>query len=657
MSRFLSHRLCLGALLVVMLVGTGVAEALIPPIEFKLPAIIFNVTGLATSSSDWDYSPEIDGKLIAWTTDVGGTHTDYGIKVRNLDTGVTRLIGFADGKTQGSPDVSGEYVVFHEYNGSDYDIKRYSWEFDNVSTVRSTANDEGYPRIDGNLVVWGDGDTGYLWYRDYDMAGTTAAQVPGSSSADNWDVDNGRIVWEDLGTDTLHLYTPRAPGDDGTLVDYVDDIFSLNVHGDRVAFTRRVTPNDDALYYDLRTGETNNVAVDSVDVEQSPVVFHNTFAWLQPGLGDWGIGYSRPAHWDSAIDSAEEDYGPSLYGHRIAYSRVDTSPVDYDAMLATGQTKLMGRTYGSNRYATAANVSKGYFSEAGNVVLCTGENFPDALSAAPLARALEAPLLLTRRDSLPSETLAEITRLKANKVYIIGSSAAVSSAVFNQIDALNAGGMLVERIQGVDRYDTSAKIAARLQTIMGDSIVFRAFFARGDDFPDALAVGPVAAGAFGPVLLVKPTSVPTVIQDAVDDLDITLGYIIGSPVAISDGVRNSLADLIVANGAVGTITERWAGDNRYETAAEVIKNGLDWRWIDLDTLGIATGLNFPDALGGGAALGYYGSPVMLTYGYTLSPATSLFLTDHEYEIGRVDVFGGSNVVSSSVYDAILAKLK
>ncbi len=120
-----------------------------------------------------------------------------------------------------------------------------------------------------------------------------------------------------------------------------------------------------------------------------------------------------------------------------------------------------------------------------------------------------------------------------------------------------------------------------------------AFFARGDNFPDALAVGPVAAGAYAPVLLVRSTSVPPAIADVVDDFDVTYGFIIGGTNVVSSGVQGTLESLMAANGADPHPIERWAGATRYETAISVVEHGLENRWIDLDTLGVATGQNFP----------------------------------------------------------------
>ena len=270
-------------------------------------------------------------------------------------------------------------------------------------------------------------------------------------------------------------------------------------------------------------------------------------------------------------------------------------------------------------------------------------------------RALEAPLLLTKRDSLPDETRAEITRLRATKVYIIGGTPTISATVASQVDAMP--GVSIERIAGADRYETSAIIARRLQDIMGYGLVFRGVFTRGDNFPDALSVGPVAAGALAPIFLVRTDSVPASVASAVNDLDIRRGYVIGDIHSVSAAAYERLKDLIVANSGYSPYIERSAGANRYETACAVIDRGIANRWIDLDTLGVAVGTKFPDALGGGAALGYYGSAIILTDGTMLSGPTNNFLTNHEYEIGRVDVFGDANSVSAAVYDTIRAKIK
>jgi len=162
----------------------------------------------------------------------------------------------------------------------------------------------------------------------------------------------------------------------------------------------------------------------------------------------------------------------------------------------------------------------------------------------------------------------------------------------------------------------------------------------------------VAAGALAPVLLVRTNSLPSTVASAVHDLDIEVGYIAGDTSSVGSGVSDQLASLLRSNGGPENPVIRLAGADRYATATAVVEHALFNRWIDLDTLGVATGLNFPDALGGGAALGYYGSPVILTRTNSIPASVMTFLSGRQYQIGRLDVFGGTNVVSDGVKNGI-----
>ncbi|HAL30840.1 MAG TPA: hypothetical protein DCP20_09030 [Coriobacteriia bacterium] len=640
-----TRRVVLCCVTVVMLLG-GSASGLVvimPTVDWT--QVI--VSGSGTAAED---TAALDGHLLAY-------EYESGIRVRNLATGVTRTIP-STGGTQAEPDVSGDRVVFQDNSSGNYDIKMYQWSTNTVSTVRATAAVEEFPRIDGNFVIWWDDTNEDLWGRNYDMGGLTATQLSNGYPDVDFDVDNGLCVLLVRSTDHANLYhRTLSPLSDWSgpfaIGDYVANI---EMHGRRVALETDDGAGDtDIVVYDFNTGAVENVATSDTLDEHAPTIFDRSVAWHEAeGTAFADIGYQLIAGLylvqTPSFGGAESDRYPSLYGHRIGYQRSDGG--DQDVMLATSDMKLRNRTSGTDRYATAAAVSTRYFTDATDVVLCNGLNFPDALCAAPLARALGAPLLLTAPNSIPSATLAEITRLNPTKVWIIGGSSVVSDAVMTQLDASYA----VERIWGDNRYETSAEVARRLGTILGAGEMDRACFATGENFPDALAVGPVAGAANAPIMLVQKDSVPGSVADAVDDLDITIGYIVGGESVVSAGTNTALRTLIIANGAIGTITERWWGDNRYETATAVAEKGLAYRWIDLDTCGFATGTNFPDALGGGAALGVYGSALLLTDGSTLSADTGAFLDAHRYQIGRTDCFGGSDVLSATVYDAIAAKI-
>lgn len=643
MNHLRTRHVALSVLLVVMLLGGSAAGLVI-----VLPSVDWTAAGLSTSDTLDEDSATIDGHLVAY---------EYGdqVRVKNLATGAVRTIPDPAG-TQAAPDVSGDRVVYQDNGSGNWDIKVYQWSTNSSVNVRATAANEIGPRIDGNFILWWNDTDLDLWARNYDMGGYTAEQITSTPISALYDVDNGRVALampdDTLWVRDLHL----LPGWE-YLHTFTDTVEALEMHGSRIAVGTTDGTDYDVVICNIEDESISNVATSDTLRERQPSIFHNGVTWYEyedAVIGsDIGYGFPGIAFVQTPSFGVEIfDRRPSIYGHRIAFHGAPLMG-DSNVHLATSDTKLHSRSSGTNRYATAAAASAAYFKSAENVVLCNGMNFPDALSAAPLAKALDAPLLLTEAGVLPPETATEIARLNPAKIWVIGGTSVVSTAVYNQLDATYE----VERVAGADRFETSAAVARKHDEILGGTQTARAFFANGMDYPDALAVGPVAGAANGPVLLVLKDTVPASVATVVNDLDITMGYIVGGTSVVSETANTALRDLITANGAIGTITERWAGANRYETAVAVADKGLAYRWIDLDTVGFATGMNFPDALGAGAALGSYGSPLLLTSSTALSPATAAFLDAHQYQIGRVNSFGGTSVISATVYDAINAKIK
>ncbi|TLM69146.1 MAG: cell wall-binding repeat-containing protein [Actinobacteria bacterium] len=192
----------------------------------------------------------------------------------------------------------------------------------------------------------------------------------------------------------------------------------------------------------------------------------------------------------------------------------------------------VGREAGATRYDTAVAVSQATWAsgECTNVVLATGEGFPDALAASGLAGTVRGPLLLTRGASLTSAVATELVRLGAEKVWIAGGEGAVSASVAASVAAL---GCEVERVAGADRYGTSAAIASRVAQLRGVGFAGTAFLARGDQFPDALAVSPAAYAKGFPVLLTRTAALPADTAAAVTSLGIGDVVVVGGTGAVS----------------------------------------------------------------------------------------------------------------------------
>jgi len=284
------------------------------------------------------------------------------------------------------------------------------------------------------------------------------------------------------------------------------------------------------------------------------------------------------------------------------------------------------------------------------VVIASGENWPDALSAAGLAGAYEAPLLLTRKDSLPSSVGARLASLQADKVFIVGGAAAVTDAVKNSIDAIVPGSSVaVERISGVTRYETASSVAMKTLSAPGRMAWDgTAFVATGGNFPDALAAGPLAAAKGLPMYLARPAGITDATLDAMVAHNVTRVYVLGGTAAVSPATVSAL------NSRGIVLAGRWAGTTRYATAAAVAENSL-LLGLDAARPALATGTNYPDALAGGVMQGAAGSVVVLTSGTSLSPEAADVLSAHRADVREVRFLGGTAALSLKVRsDAMFA---
>jgi putative cell wall-binding protein len=93
------------------------------------------------------------------------------------------------------------------------------------------------------------------------------------------------------------------------------------------------------------------------------------------------------------------------------------------------------RQSGIDRYATAVAISVANHraGTAEVVYIATGNSFPDALAAAPIAGRQRGPVLLVSSTSLPSSVANELKRLSPNRVVIVGGTSAVSDKVVQVI--------------------------------------------------------------------------------------------------------------------------------------------------------------------------------------------------------------------------------
>lgn len=211
---------------------------------------------------------------------------------------------------------------------------------------------------------------------------------------------------------------------------------------------------------------------------------------------------------DSTL-SALSELGPehvTILGGPVAVSE------EVEAEIAQSIRVETSRIEGDTRYDTAAKAAA-FVQErndnAGNfpggqraAFLTTGENFPDAVTAgAPAASNAESPIpvLLTRPDEVPAETQAVIDELGIELVVIVGGPDAVSEQVEAQVADDDT---TTDRVWG----DTRTATATAMADFAMEYLDFQPAdveLTRGDLYPDALTVAPLAGQNLSPILLAE----------------------------------------------------------------------------------------------------------------------------------------------------------
>ena len=283
------------------------------------------------------------------------------------------------------------------------------------------------------------------------------------------------------------------------------------------------------------------------------------------------------------------------------------------------------------------------FTTAKAVVLSRSDIFADALGGAALAAAKQGPLLLTPPTGLNLDTKTEIQRVlgSSGEIYVLGSPTAISAGVVTQLTGL---GYHVDRISGPDRYQTSIAIADTITKTPDQVLV-----STGLNFPDALSAG-AAAGSYdspGASAVGFPSSVVILSKDTALPAP-TLTYLNGHKAAAEMfGIGNQAWTALQNNGLGDTIQSvKLAGANRYETSAAVAQWFFSGNMVQA---GLATGFNWPDALGGGAFMGSIFGPMVLTAPVNnyWKPASSLF-SSASGSLTFAYGFGASNVLADSL---------
>ncbi len=359
-----------------------------------------------------------------------------------------------------------------------------------------------------------------------------------------------------------------------------------------------------------------------------------------------------------------------------------------DFSVSAVSTPTEKRIGGGDRYETAAKIALNNGSNR-FVVLASGENFPDALSSNYLAQQTGGgSILLTRHNALPQATLSAMRQLGTQTVYVMGGTAAVSEQVVNELKntpqyypggeaTVGQGKLEVIRLGGANRYETNKKAnefaaalfqfsnpVGRTNLTYGESSKLTALLATGQDYADALALGPATTGTFRgnlPLVLTQGNALSATAKSQLANFGIQQVVLAGGANAVSSAVETELTGM-------GIKVLRIDGADRYETATKVADfellpdtatptsdGGLGFDSF-AEQIYLATGQKFADALAAGPLAGGYETPVLLTRTDALTPVTQTWLAAHKAMYDQVVALGLGAAVSEAALDAANAAI-
>jgi putative cell wall-binding protein/uncharacterized protein YkwD len=327
---------------------------------------------------------------------------------------------------------------------------------------------------------------------------------------------------------------------------------------------------------------------------------------------EWNAGYGS---WGPSADEAATDWHDSPPHYAIITTAAYTAAgigVAYDP--TSGRTYWTGvfmkgppppppppppldpnRISGVDRYATSAQTSESNFAPGVSVVYVgSGQAFPDALSGASAAGKSDGPVLLVQNGLLPLSTAKELARLQPGRIVLLGGTSAVDAPVMSLLQGYTTG--TVTRLSGTDRYATAVAVSKATFATHPAAV----YIASGLNFPDALAGAAAAARVGAPVLLVN-SGIPASTATELKRLVPTHIYVLGGTVSVSSAVQAALAQY-TASRTASSVT-RLGGADRYATAVAI----AEATYSAGETLYIANGQNFPDALAGAPL----GGPLLL----------------------------------------------
>ena len=548
-------------------------------------------------------------------------------------------------KVKTTTDAAGNKVYQYADNKAVNQVD-YTSELDTL-TVPKGVNEPGQKKVDSSLVITKARSALFVTDAAADL-GIVALVEAGPDKTFNTEDD--AVVFTDFSTDKQAVITVPGANDPTVVANFKVKVVGLNNPNKAVeGATVEIQKNSTKLFGEESFGEA--IATGKTD-KYGEVTFENVkVADLLKYLSGATQKLEQIRLPFRAIVTTADGY--QVPDYRVI-TGADVTAGELTIELTPGDSgKLINRIKGENRFETSVEAAKALYPKAAdlgakltattgdalaqngakNVIIANGLRFPDALAGNGLTKYYDAPILLTNGTTIDPSVEKFIKDYEVKNVIILGGTDAVAGSVETSFEKQ---GLTTTRLKGENRYETAAAIAERI-ALFNKGEIKEALIASGEDFADAL-VASVPAAVYGtPILLTAKNSVPAATAEAIKEFKVAKATVIGGDAAISD---TTYGQLNIAT------KERVYGTNRQVTSMKV----ADKFFPQAGSAYVAGGMNFSDALVGGALAANKKAPILLTNEKELTKEVADYITTHK--ITDVTILGGTAAVTAAVETAL-----
>jgi len=612
---------------VLLAVTPGIVGAVTEPVSVDPVFGVQELSAMAGNEND----PAVSDGVVAWVN-----WGDNGVYFEDLAAESGGLV-YGSGFSR-QPDIDDGCVVWEEYSADSFgDVWMKDLESGSLTQVANRGGvGEKFPAIDGDLIAWceGDDDTGY-YVGGVDLSGPTTFTVdidpvfyptPDVSGDSVVFAAEGEVAMYDVPSSTVTTISP------GPSMRY-----SPAISGDVIVWVDDRNGNLDIYGYDLSTATEFPVCTATGD-QEIPSISGDVVVWQDKRGGtDWDVyayDLSTQTEWVVCADAANQSL-PATDGSVVVWvdsrnagvTNGDIWRAGYDTVAPTTTSDL-----GDHVGVTAASTSGPKATYTGSATI---ELFAED---GPLGSGVDKTWYKVDYVGAWYDGPFTVTRPGRHTLHhksydVVGNLEDYNVEYFDLISE----DTVYTAIEGATRYDTAIASSQKAFPKGACSVVI----ATGVNWPDALGGAALAKAKHAPILLTAPTALPASVIEEIDRLGASEAIILGGEGAVSSAVESALKTEFGEDKVA-----RIGGATRYETADMVAKATYEAMGYSPYKVFVATGANFPDALGASplAALGPY--PIVLApEGQGLTAGTKA--TIEEIGSGYGVILGGEGAVSAT----------